>query len=72
MWFGSFFQKSHESGEFRRLYHRDRFREAMDRERARPIAGSGPWALVLGRGERAARAKKRSGKWPAFSAGGCV
>jgi lipopolysaccharide/colanic/teichoic acid biosynthesis glycosyltransferase len=46
MWFGSFFQRSHERGEFRRLYRRDRFREAMDRERARSDRWERPLALL--------------------------
>ena len=46
MWFGNFFQSTCARGEFRHLYPRDRFRAALDRERARADRWAQPLALL--------------------------
>ena len=46
MWFGKFFQRSRPTREFRRFYPADRFREAIERERARADRWERPLALL--------------------------
>ncbi len=46
MWFGRLFKGSRETGNFRHFYPADRFREAMERERARADRWEQPLALL--------------------------